>query len=35
MALLPKQYTINSLLDEYYSKKAVPHCMATSQLIPK
>ena len=32
---LPKQYTINSLLDNHYSKKTTPHHITTSYLIDK
>ena len=32
---LPKQHTINSLLNEHHSKKATPHHMTTSHLTLK
>ena len=35
MASLSKQHTINFLLNEHYSKKAKPHCMATAYLMSK
>ena len=35
MVSLSKQHMINSLLDKYYSKKVLPHCIAMFHLMPK
>jgi len=35
MTALPKQHTINSLLNDHHSKKAIPYHMATSLLMSK
>ena len=32
---LPRQHTVNSLLDEHHSKRAKPYYMTISQLMPK